>query len=173
MTEQYIRYAAMFIIIMMAVIDDYRRFKVSNRIIIAGMVIGVVINMGSLMYGGDVRGYIYGGMAGFAIMYMVYIFGGVGAGDVKLLAVCGLLIGVTYIVRLICAAMVCGVLRGITLTGVMLTVGTCERDAYYMVIYNDYMTKHYARDVRELENVRNKFKDCKIIMDILDTLPVL
>ena len=98
MTEQYIRYAAMFIIIMMAVIDDYRRFKVSNRIIIAGMVIGVVINMGSLMYGGDVRGYIYGGMAGFAIMYMVYIFGGVGAGDVKLLAVCGLLIGVTYIV---------------------------------------------------------------------------
>ena len=56
MTEQYIRYAAMFIIIMMAVIDDYRRFKVSNRIIIAGMVIGVVINMGSLMYGGDVRG---------------------------------------------------------------------------------------------------------------------
>lgn len=59
MTEQYIRYAAMFIIIMMAVIDDYRRFKVSNRIIIAGMVIGVVINMGSLMYGGDVRGYIY------------------------------------------------------------------------------------------------------------------
>ena len=50
MTEQYIRYAAMFIIIMMAVIDDYRRFKVSNRIIIAGMVIGVVINMGSLMY---------------------------------------------------------------------------------------------------------------------------
>ena len=111
MTEQYIRYAAMFIIIMMAVIDDYRRFKVSNRIIIAGMVIGVVINMGSLMYGGDVRGYIYGGMAGFAIMYMVYIFGGVGAGDVKLLAVCGLLIGVTYIVRLICAAMVCGVIH--------------------------------------------------------------
>jgi prepilin peptidase CpaA len=98
MTEQYIRYAAMFIIIMMAVIDDYRRFKVSNRIIIAGMVIGVVINMGSLMYGGDVRG---------------YIFGGVGAGDVKLLAVCGLLIGVTYIVRLICAAMVCGVLTGV------------------------------------------------------------
>lgn len=37
----------MFIIIMMAVIDDYRRFKVSNRIIIAGMVIGVVVNMGN------------------------------------------------------------------------------------------------------------------------------
>lgn len=50
MTEQYIRYAAMFIIIMMAVIDDYRRFKVSNRIIIAGMVIGVVINMGTSIY---------------------------------------------------------------------------------------------------------------------------
>ncbi len=113
MTEQYIRYAAMFIIIMIAVIDDYRRFKVSNRIIIAGMIIGVVINMGSLMYGGDVRGYIYGGMASFAIMYMVYIFDGVGAGDVKLLAVCGLLIGVTYIVRLICAAMICGVLTGV------------------------------------------------------------
>ena len=75
MTEQYIRYAAMFIIIMMAVIDDYRRFKVSNRIIIAGMVIGVVINMGSLMYGGDVRGYIYGGMAGFCnYVYGVYIW---------------------------------------------------------------------------------------------------
>ena len=43
MTEQYIRYAAMFIIIMMAVIDDYRRFKVSNRIIIAGMVIGCLL----------------------------------------------------------------------------------------------------------------------------------
>lgn len=50
MTEQYIRYAAMFIIIMMAVIDDYRRFRVSNRIIIAGMVIGVVINMGRNVY---------------------------------------------------------------------------------------------------------------------------
>lgn len=50
MTEQYIRYAAMFIIIMMAVIDDYRRFKVSNRIIIAGMVIGVVINMGRIQW---------------------------------------------------------------------------------------------------------------------------
>lgn len=55
MTEQYIRYAAMFIIIMMAVIDDYRRFKVSNRIIIAGMVIGVVINMGRLADGSRVN----------------------------------------------------------------------------------------------------------------------
>lgn len=74
MTEQYIRYAAMFIIIMMAVIDDYRRFKVSNRIIIAGMVIGVVINMGSLMYGGDVRGYIwrYGRFCNY--VYGVYIW---------------------------------------------------------------------------------------------------
>ena len=53
MTEQYIRYAAMFIIIMMAVIDDYRRFRVSNRIIIAGMVIGVVINMGKLEWSKD------------------------------------------------------------------------------------------------------------------------
>ena len=72
MTEQYIRYAAMFIIIMMAVIDDYRRFKVSNRIIIAGMVIGVVINMGSLMYGGDVRGYIYGGCVRTADWCYIY-----------------------------------------------------------------------------------------------------
>lgn len=55
----------------------------------------------------------------------------------------------------------------------MLTVGTCERDSYYMVIYNDYMTKHYARDVRELEELKQKFGDCKIIMDILETLPTL
>ena len=91
------------------------------------MVIGVVINMGSLMYGGDVRGYIYGGMAGFCnYVYGVYI-GGVGAGDVKLLAVCGLLIGVTYIVRLICAAMVCGVL-----TGVLENVGVIKGRQVYV-----------------------------------------
>jgi DNA-binding response OmpR family regulator len=35
-----------------------------------------------------------------------------GWGSIEL-AVCGLLIGVTYIVRLICAAMVCGVLTGV------------------------------------------------------------
>jgi len=55
----------------------------------------------------------------------------------------------------------------------MLIERICESSAYYMVIYNEYIIEHYARDVRELENIKRQFKDCKILMDILDTLHTL
>ena len=59
------------------------------------------------------------------------------------------------------------------LNGVMFEVGIGSTDANYMVLYENRLIKYYAKDTRELERLRNDFKNSDIILDIMNKIPPL
>lgn len=114
-----VRVLALAVIMTAAVIDDLRRYKVSNKIIAYGLAVSCVITGIEGSMEGGIDRYIFGGAAGFVIMLTAYFTGAVGAGDVKLAAVCGLLLGVFCVCEMLMwsfvlggAGGICGILRG-------------------------------------------------------------
>jgi hypothetical protein len=55
----------------------------------------------------------------------------------------------------------------------MFEVGIGSTDANYMVLYENRLIKYYAKDPRELERLRNDFKNSDIILDIMNKIPPL
>ena len=55
----------------------------------------------------------------------------------------------------------------------MLEVGMGSTDANYMVLYENRLFKYYAKDPRELERLRNDFKNSDIILDTMNKIPPL
>jgi prepilin peptidase CpaA len=75
-----------------AVVDDLRRRRISNRITVVGLAAGVAV--GALEQGWRGLGSSLAGAAvGFAAFLLCYWLGGLGAGDLKLMAAFGALLG--------------------------------------------------------------------------------
>ncbi|MEP7351986.1 MAG: A24 family peptidase [Acidobacteriota bacterium] len=75
-----------------AVIDDLRRRQISNWICVAALTGGLGWQVGE--YGWLGLGYGLGGaVAGFGVFLIFYLLGGMGGGDVKLMAGFGALLG--------------------------------------------------------------------------------
>lgn len=68
---------------------DLRYRRVPNWLTIGGAVVGLIVNAA----GGRLWPAAAGLLAGFLILLVPYLFGGVGAGDVKLLAAFGVILG--------------------------------------------------------------------------------
>ena len=75
-----------------AVIDDLRRRRISNRITMTGLAVGLLLGV---IHGGW-RGLgmaLAGAALGFGLFLIFYWLGGMGAGDLKLMAAFGGLLG--------------------------------------------------------------------------------
>mgnify|MGYP000195207551 FL=1 len=119
------RYFMLFVITLIAVVDDYRRYKISNKIIIWGLVISGAMSVAQMciaslkagayiggLYGGcknTIMVYVSGMVTAFAVSYVVYRLKGIGAGDVKLLLVAGMFIGARDVLYLIGISLMAGV----------------------------------------------------------------
>ena len=90
---------------MVACYFDLRYRRIPNWLTAAGVVIGLVANAAF----GRVWLAVAGTAVGFIVLLVPYLFGGVGAGDVKLLAAFGALIGPSVVLR--------GTLIGVLLGG--------------------------------------------------------
>jgi len=55
----------------------------------------------------------------------------------------------------------------------MFEVGIGSTDANYMVLYENRLIKYYAKDPRELERLRNDFKNSDIILDIMNATGII
>ncbi len=127
-----VRYVVLLILVLVALVDDYKRYKISNRIIVSGLLVALVIcvaemcmwyvvnkNNADIMYGGyrDYKEtglmYMSGMVLAFVIGYVLYMVKAIGAGDVKLFGVAGMLIGSKDVVYLIGVSLAAGVLIGI------------------------------------------------------------
>ena len=121
----FIRYCILAVITLAAVFDDYRRYRISNRIIIAGAIVGVVLGVAQVCAAVYIkqdaheeiisicRMYISGMAVALIISMVVYKLKGIGAGDVKLLAVAGLYIGPRDVLWLIGVSLAAGVVIGV------------------------------------------------------------
>lgn len=108
-----------FVIICVAALQDIRAFRISNRLIIMGVVSGIVMQVIRVINNCSIEDYITGAGAGFLIMLGLYLFKAVGAGDVKLMCVLGLLLGRGLLINLLIMSGVSGIVVG----GVEMCVG--------------------------------------------------
>lgn len=113
------------IIVLMAVYDDLLRYKISNKIIAFGVMMtaiffgiyflwGIVVNKGILLsIDLLIKDSILGLFAGFFGMFIMYVFKAVGAGDVKLMGVIGLLGGIELVKYVLLYSLISGGILGI------------------------------------------------------------
>lgn len=108
-----------FIIIFVAVLQDIRAFRISNKLIIIGAVSGIVMQVIRIINNCRIEDYITGAGTGFLIMLGFYLLKAVGAGDVKLMCVLGLLIGRGMLINLLIMSGISGIIVG----GIEMCVG--------------------------------------------------
>lgn len=96
-----------------ALVDDVHRYRISNYIIVAGGVLQVIMLVGDMLLGRAWGTYLLGAVVSFALMYVIHLLGGVGAGDVKLLGVVGGFIGMVPGILLTVGALCVGAVIGI------------------------------------------------------------
>ena len=102
-----------FVLIIWAAIEDLRSYRIPNRLIVAGIITGCVFLLINVLAGNSVNRYLFGALAGFGGMMFLHIIGAVGAGDVKLFLVLGMLLGTEYIVMLMGTSIIMGVVTGV------------------------------------------------------------
>lgn len=97
------------VLVIVAAVHDLREFRIPNRLIVAGVSV-IVIRAFTGEYIGN---YILGTLVGLAGMIFLYIIRAVGAGDVKLLAVIGMLTGLDFVLQLMAVSLITGLFTGI------------------------------------------------------------
>ena len=97
------------VFIIWSVREDVKAFRIPNYLIIAGLIVGTGLLVIRGLAGDNIRDYILGTLAGLAGMMLLYIIRAVGAGDVKLFAVLGLLTGLEFVVQLMVVSFITGV----------------------------------------------------------------
>ena len=80
-----------------AMVQDLRNFKIGNRQILVGLLGAAGCMAYEWMMGGVCAEQLTAGFSVLGVLYMVYLIGGIGAGDVKLLAVTGFIWGLSLI----------------------------------------------------------------------------
>lgn len=79
-------------ILVVALLYDIISHRIPNYLILFGFIVGVLLQGFILGINGIIVGFI-GMLIGFAILLPMYVLGGTGAGDVKLMSVIGLFLG--------------------------------------------------------------------------------
>lgn len=96
-------------VLVCASVTDIRDHRIPNWLTLSGMVAGLT----SYVLAGGFRGLLFsaeGLILGFALLVPFYVCGGMGAGDVKLLAAVGALLGPSGVMKaFLCTALVGGV----------------------------------------------------------------
>lgn len=85
---------------------DFATGKVSNKLILVGLLLSfiftVIVNQHSIMY------YFLGIFLPFLVLLIIFVIGGIGAGDVKLFAVIGGFIGYQGVLQCIIVSFIFG-----------------------------------------------------------------
>ena len=102
----------LFTVIILALYYDVQTLKIKNKITVSYLVLGLILN--TLLSGS--QGLVFGLMGmiiGLLSLFWLYLLGGVGAGDVKLFAAIGAIMGKSYIIDLAIYSSICAGIVGI------------------------------------------------------------
>ena len=99
-------------LIIISVFYDYRTYKISNKLIIAGICFGIAIVFYKLCSGFEVSDNLLGLLWAFIAAMGLYITNAIGAGDCKLFMYLGLITG-RKILTIIFVSMIFGVVIGL------------------------------------------------------------
>lgn len=104
---EHITYFVLICILLAACVSDFRTYQISNKIIIAGGIAGGLVRFFEDSYGG-LGLWMCGCVCMLAVFYWLYALSMMGAGDIKLFAVIGGMLGIkrgmTVIIAAFCIA---------------------------------------------------------------------
>ncbi|MGB8452779.1 MAG: A24 family peptidase [Anaerocolumna sp.] len=94
-------------LLLLAVIMDLKSYKISNYLIIFGLISGILFNF--YEYGwASVSNSFFGILLPILLLFSLFIIKALGAGDIKLFSVVGSFYGITYVFKSIVAAFIIG-----------------------------------------------------------------
>ncbi|MDC3416945.1 A24 family peptidase [Aquibacillus salsiterrae] len=117
----------LFIILSICVITDLKSRKIYNKVIFPSFILALLFHI--IIDGlSGLTSSLLGFVVGFALLLIPYLMGGMGAGDVKLLALIGAIKGVSFVlVTAIYMALIGGVIGLVLIT---FRKGACNRIKY-------------------------------------------
>lgn len=107
-----------------ATLEDLWRRRISNGTVLAGLAAGLLLQVGSLGWGRGLRAWAGGAVVGLAVFLIFFLAGGMGGGDVKLMAAFGACLGVTQILR---AALLAAMVGALLALGYLASRGILRR----------------------------------------------
>ena len=114
---------AMLVIALSAAWHDWFYWRIPNRLLAAGCAAGLML--AAFAPGGiGLSAAIAGLITGFALIWPLHLAGGIGAGDVKLMATLGLLVGPRHITEITLASFLIGGLWSVVMLLGRTTTGT-------------------------------------------------
>jgi len=137
--------AILFIFLLIAMLQDMRRYRISNKLIVIGAVSGVMLNMilPGEMEIRNAANALAGVAAGLLILLPFYMLKIMGAGDVKLMAMIGAFSGPQSIPVIAIYAIICG--------GILSLIVAAYRGKLKQVAFNVWMIWE-----RQLEKLQRK-----------------
>lgn len=107
----------LFVLIAIAFVIDARKSIIPNKLTLCGTIIGFAFHTISEGWSGLVFA-AFGALAGFLALLLLYVFGALGAGDVKLFAAIGAMMGFTFVMQAMMYAILCAGIIGLLLLGI-------------------------------------------------------
>lgn len=96
MQEQYVKLAINIVLMTFALASDIRTYKIKNRLVSIFIVIGIAINV--VLKGKEGIGFsLIGMVVPIVVLFLLYYLKMLGAGDIKLFAAIGAIMGVKFI----------------------------------------------------------------------------
>lgn len=77
---------------------DIKSFKISNRIILSGILTGLIINFHEVGWYGIIQCFC-GVVTPVILLFLLFLFKVLGAGDIKLFSVIGSFLGITFVLQ--------------------------------------------------------------------------
>lgn len=93
-----IKMACLIGLLFLAVCMDIKSFKINNRLILVGISIGLAFNLYEVGWFGIIQS-ISGMMIPIVLLFFLFLFKVLGAGDIKLFSVIGGFFGITFVLQ--------------------------------------------------------------------------
>lgn len=145
--------AGAFFFTMAAVVMDMQSMRISNRLILTGLVVSLLLRIGQ---GGLTAVFSYLGNIAFPVvtLYLFYLIGVLGAGDVKLFSVIGGFVNFTMLVNCMIMAFFAGaVISFIKIVRIPGGVGRLRQGFFYLFSLLMGNRERYPRDKKKPENL--------------------
>lgn len=121
-------------ILIICVVTDLRKRKIYNKVIFPSLILAVVINIFMDGFTG-ITTTVIGFSVGIAILFIPFYLGGMGAGDVKLLAFIGALKGTSFV---LVTAVYMAIVGGIIALAILLFRKGWAKNALFYLIGKKY-----------------------------------
>lgn len=150
-------YYLIVILVLGAFIIDVKTCRIPNQLVIGGVVAGILYHLWS----NGLTGIIQAGtgmLIGFGIVFILYLVGGMGAGDVKLFAAIGALGGSQYVVACIIYSILCGGVIGLfILLYRQEFILRLKNILYYIFCIFTFQHRGLFRNIKEKQGLRFPF----------------